>query len=316
MNKTVFYWILLLLFVVTSPHSIAQEELKIVPEEESAAVFLEEYTDEFQEKFFEALKQKGIENYDRAINLFLDCKLLNEQNSTLDHELAKAYFLDKQFIPAQQYATAALIGDPENYWYLDTMVQILNKQSQSLDMVRGTIPLENQALKQNLAAIYVKNKKYNEALTLLKNIHDGDFRNELQLKIDEALTATSPKAVIREREGKEPIQVKQLHNPTDALKRALESLVEKGAFEQLEIKAREAVEEYPLQPYFYYAYGLALNKNNKANQALEVLHTGLEYLFEENELSQMMYKELANAYTALGNVSKANEYLSKLKSGL
>ena len=35
-------------------------------EEESAEFFLEEYTDEFQNLFFEALKHKGIQNYDRA----------------------------------------------------------------------------------------------------------------------------------------------------------------------------------------------------------------------------------------------------------
>lgn len=38
-------------------------------EEESAEISLELYSDEFQEYFFEALKQKGIENYDKAINL-------------------------------------------------------------------------------------------------------------------------------------------------------------------------------------------------------------------------------------------------------
>jgi hypothetical protein len=45
-------------------------------EEESAAVSLEAYTDEFQEHFFEALKQKGIENYDKAINELLVCRQL------------------------------------------------------------------------------------------------------------------------------------------------------------------------------------------------------------------------------------------------
>lgn len=44
---SVFFWVL--------GNSFAQEE-------ESAELFLDEYTDEFQETFFEGLKQKGIQN--------------------------------------------------------------------------------------------------------------------------------------------------------------------------------------------------------------------------------------------------------------
>ena len=106
--------------ICTLQTAYAQEEpSKIVKEEESAEVFLEEYTDEFQDKFFEALKQKGIQNYDRAINLFLDCKRLDANNIVIDHELAKAYYLDKKYISAQQYAIEVLVSEPNNYWYLD-----------------------------------------------------------------------------------------------------------------------------------------------------------------------------------------------------
>ena len=38
-------------------------------EEESAELFLEEYTDEFQNLFFEALKQKGIQNYQLLVKI-------------------------------------------------------------------------------------------------------------------------------------------------------------------------------------------------------------------------------------------------------
>ena len=72
------------LVLIPGPSYAQENEFK---EEESSEVFLEEYTDEFQEKFFEALKQKGIENYDRAVNLLLECKRLDPNNSVLDHEL-------------------------------------------------------------------------------------------------------------------------------------------------------------------------------------------------------------------------------------
>ena len=83
--------------ILVSQLSLAQEQpSKIIQEEESSEVFLEEYTDKFEETFFEALKQKGIENYDRAINLLLECKAMEPFDATIDHELAKAYFSDKE----------------------------------------------------------------------------------------------------------------------------------------------------------------------------------------------------------------------------
>ena len=54
------------LFALPIQGKAQQRDMNI---EDSSEVFLEEYSDTFQENFFEALKQKGIENYDKAINL-------------------------------------------------------------------------------------------------------------------------------------------------------------------------------------------------------------------------------------------------------
>jgi hypothetical protein len=41
----------------------------------------------------------------------------------------------------------------------------------------------------------------------------------------------------------------------------------------------------------------------------------MDYLLDDIDLANKMYKELVDANNALGNSSKANMYLSKLKSG-
>jgi hypothetical protein len=46
-----------------------------------------------------------------------------------------------------------------------------------------------------------------------------------------------------------------------------------------------------------------------------VLEEGLNYLLDDPVLEEGIYKALAAAYTGMGNTSKANMYLSKLKSG-
>lgn len=300
--------------VLTAMSGLAQKEpSKIIQEEEeSAEVFLEEYTDEFQEKFFEALKQKGIENYDRAINLLLECKTLEPFNPTIDHELAKTYFLNKQYIPSQEYAENALTKDPENFWFLEMWYNSVIKQSNSVEVLKSTIPYDNEKLRQNLSLIYFKNKNYTAAKQELKNLKKSVFSSELTRKIEDSLQ--KKKEVVVQNEVKPKSKV-ETTNPTDELKLKFEGYIQNNQFKKLVEEAEEAIENYPLQPYFYYAYGLALNKQNEPNKASEVLLSALDYLFDNNGLTSKIYKELANAYSALGNSSKANEYLSKVKSG-
>jgi len=163
-------------FMLNTCMLVAQDrEINI---EDSAEVFLEEYSDSFQENFFEALKQKGIENYDKAVNLLLECKLIDANNHVVDHELAKVYLVDEQYISAQDYALSALLAEPTNLWYLDTAVQTIQMQGSSLDQENLNIPWENNKLKENLALIYFKQKNYQRALAVLSDVEKSTFTKE------------------------------------------------------------------------------------------------------------------------------------------
>ena len=111
------------------------------------------------------------------------------------------------------------------------------------------------------------------------------------------------------------IEVTKGSNPADALKNSLEQQIRLEQFRILELNAKQAVEEYPLQPFFHYAYGLALFKNNKRQNAISSLETALDYLLDDIALANSIYKVLAEAYTETGNTFKANEYLRKVKPG-
>lgn len=292
----------------------AQETPKTVQEEESSEVFLEEYTDEFQEKFFEGLKQKSIQNYDRAINLFLECKGLDIDNNAVDHELAKTYLLDKKYISAQEYAIEALISEPENYWYLNTLVSILDKQSNTLETIRNTIPYGNTKLKENLAHIYFRKKAYENALQVLENLGNTTFVNNLTQKINDSLTkrdnAKVAKTTVKEVEAGEG------DSPLNTYVNDLEEFLGNKEFKKMQKLAMEAIETYPLQPYFYYAHGASLQRTGKSNEAIEALELGLDLLLDDEKLANKFYQELADAYAQLGNTTKANGYLSKIKPGL
>lgn len=311
-KKATVFWLTISLNAVAFLY--AQESpSNTIEEEESAEVFLEEYTDKFQDLFFEALKQKSIQNYDRAINLFIECKLLQKQDATIDHELAKTYLADKNALAAQKSALEAVAAEPDNYWFLNTLVTVLEELNNPIERIKEQIPFANQKLQQNLALIYYKQEKYADSKKILNGIANKSFKNQLLSKIEDTTKANKRSSTIEEDIVSEKVVSE---NPAEVLKIEFETLIASKEFKKLQIKAADAVERYPLQPYFYYAYGVALNNTGNANKAIEVLQSGLDFLFEPTLLTTSIYKELADAYTKLGNASKANEYLSKLKSGL
>jgi len=299
---------MLLLFLITMASNAQEDKLTI---EESSEVFLEEYTDEFQDKFFEALKQKGIQNYDRSINLLLECKLLQADNNAVNHELAKTYFLDKQYVVAQQYAIEALASEADNYWYLDTLVSILEKQASTIEIVESSIPFSDIKLQENLATIYFKRRKYNEALEILERVPASTFKEQLTLKINDSNTANKSKTEVKSTS----FTATNSEPTTKGLEFNIKNQIKLEQYKIVEIKAKDAVEAYPLQPFFYYAYGLALHKNNKNRQAIEVLESSLDYLFNDIPLANKIYKALSDSYAKANNPVKASLYLTKIKPG-
>lgn len=265
----------------------------------------------FKRIFFEALKQKGIENYDKAINLLLECKQLQPDNIVVDHELAKAYLADGQFIAGQQYAIMAVNAEPSNLWYLNTLVDLVQKQGNTIDGIKSRLSFSDNKLKENLALIYFKQKKYERALKILDPVDASVFSEELEAKIKDSIKkeeSSSEKhefTVVNERTD----------DPTQGYRLQIAGLIRLNSIQQLLTVSGEALESFPSQPYFYYARGYALNKNGKHREAIEILETGTDYLLNDVSLANKIYTQLADAYTALNNSVKANMYLSKVKPG-
>ena len=277
-------------------------------ETESAELTLEAYTDAFQECFFEALKQKGIENYDKAINILLQCRELTADKEVVDHELARAYLANRQYVNAQDYALRTLNSQTENPWILKTLLDVLAGQGRPLESLGEQVPMENPIFRKNLALSYFQRNDYTNAQNILKGLQKDVFTEQLARKISDSIARQQALGDMREAEEKE-------ENPLLALREELEALASSQNYQTLETKAETALESYPTQPWLYYLYGSALHKNGKTEQATGILETGLDFLLDDNELRLKIYNQLVEVYTALGNTSKANMYLSKIKSG-
>jgi len=315
MQKTTFIFFCFLGFLILPMQAHAQEDP--APDidlgvENSAEVFLDAYTDEFQENFFEALKQKGIENYDKAINLLLKCKQLDTSNLVVDHELARVYYETKQYPLAEEYALTAVTSEPENLWYTDTLIAILQKQGKSIETLITALPFGLPEFSENAATIYFKKGNYETALSIIKKAKQNSFTTALTAKINdsiekrEAQTTSTPDAL-------EETELET--NPLDDYKLKIEELMQSENLPLLQELSEEALESYPAQPYFYFAQGYALNRMGKPQEAVETLEAALDYLIDDTSLENKIYQELADAYTALNNAVKANTYLRKIKPG-
>ncbi|WP_291871365.1 hypothetical protein [Maribacter sp.] len=285
--------------------------------EESAAVFLEEYSDEFQEQFFEGLKQKGIENYDKAIKHFLKCKAIDLKNNVVSHELAKVYLLNKEYINAQNYALEALNSEPENLWYLYTLVNAMQIQGGNLGSLTKSLPYANVQLRENLSKIYYTQKNYRGALAVLEEINKSEKLQGLYAKIEEALKKQEAEKTSFSYAASNTVSNTRTKtdNGMQAYKARLKGLISIKAYGIIKQVAKEAIEQYPLQPYFYYTQAHALNQTKRYKEAIAILEVSLDYLVDDIALANKIYKELANGYTGLNQTSRANMYLRKIKPG-
>ena len=286
--------------------------------EESAEVFLDDYSDTFQEHFFEGLKQKGIENYDRAIHALLQCKEIDKENPVVDYELANLYLETNEYYSGTPYAITAVNGDPDNIWYLHTLVLLLQKDGKTLKDVQDQIPYQHPKLKENLATVYYQQNNYDYALELLNDVPINKYVSILRSNIQDAIASREAKS---EKTSFSMVPSSDFTTSTEVssskqLEMNIKSAMAVSNMYSVEKMASEAMEAYPTQPYFYYAYGWVLQKKGKNKEAIEVLEMGLDFMLGGNvKLSNDFYKTLAAAYKAHHNPVKADIYLRKVIPG-
>jgi len=130
--------------------------------------------DKFQELFFEALKQKGVENYDRSVDALLKCIELDDSQSVLYFELGKNYIYLKNFGAAEDALKTAVNKQPDNEWYLDALYGLYVQQNEPDKAIKTLKQLVSYHpnYKEDLVALYISTKKYNDALKLLDEIDE------------------------------------------------------------------------------------------------------------------------------------------------
>jgi predicted Zn-dependent protease len=279
----------------------------------------------FQRHFFEALKQKAINNYGKAIESLEKCAEIDGESKAVEFEMAKNHLLLKNYIPAEIFINKALKRDPNNVYMLQHKVKLLKEQGRLKEAIVGQKQLiEIQPnLSDNLVLLYIQNKNYDLAENLIKKIHEDAL----------STTKTNFYTSFLEKRKKPLKKVKKTNEPNtdNANIETLRKLYkEKGEFGVLkELLSKEAIEEdfdllntdseaalelFPAQPIIYKMNGLSLFRLGKYNESISVLRTGIEFVIDDISMEADFYELLSKNYLSLNNQPEYIKYKQKAEA--
>lgn len=191
MTKYSLYIGFCLVFFIGSTSAVAQE---IEPKMEINIDDLGNVSDEFQENFFEALKQKAITNYEKAIDALQKCIDIDSKPLYLYLELGKNYLELNQYDKAVTNFTKVLEDKPKDRYLLELLYEVYFKQrkyKESVEIIEKLVVFDI-TYNEQLANLYYLEKRYDEALIIVDNLIDelglDPYRAQLRKKITQNIS--------------------------------------------------------------------------------------------------------------------------------
>ncbi|WP_316633312.1 tetratricopeptide repeat protein [uncultured Flavobacterium sp.] len=136
--------------------------------------------DEYQDSFYESLKQKGIENYDKAIVSLEKCIKLKPNDAVAYFELGKNYLALKQYSNAQTSFEKATQLDPKNKWFwlgiYDVSYETKNYPL-AIETIQKIIVFDEE-YKDDLISLYMITNQYDKALLAINEMNDKFGKSE------------------------------------------------------------------------------------------------------------------------------------------
>jgi tetratricopeptide (TPR) repeat protein len=280
---------------------------------------------DFKQSFMEAIQQRAIENYNKALESLNACEKIYPQNVAMLYEKAKNYFSLEKYQEALQYCEKIGSVEPQNIWNQKLKKEIyikLRNYPEALE-IQKTLYQEDPYEAQDLLQIYFlmqdkenglnilrqveRNAIYVENIKFYRNYFDPETKVEIDSQSDSEATL--------------PVQTEVKTNDIQkvdfpAQLETLQQLHKDKNFTALLIQSSDVLDLNPTQPLVYWYKGLSQNALKKYKDAITTLENGLDFVFDDNELLLKLYEELIVANTGMGNTAKANQYkqlVQKLK---
>lgn len=131
--------------------------------------------EQFKNLFHEAMSEKMIGNYDKAIVLFEQCLTLENENGAVYFALSDIYKIQGNAVKAIQTGVAAYQSDNTNKWYALNLAQLyymVGEYKKSADYFDIGLDEEEQnlELKYMYAEVLIASKQYEKAIQVINDI--------------------------------------------------------------------------------------------------------------------------------------------------
>ncbi|MBF6641505.1 tetratricopeptide repeat protein [Flavobacterium sp. J49] len=163
MKRLVIYGLLLGMFSIPN--------IVVAQEEPNNIVVID---DGFQDHFYEALKQKSIENYDKAIQSLERCKEIQPENAVVYFELGKNYLAQKKYKEAYDNFEKVTQMDPQNRWAWVGMYDVCyetHDYNKAIVIVQKLVEFKAE-YKEDLTSLYMNTQQFDKALELINELNE------------------------------------------------------------------------------------------------------------------------------------------------
>jgi len=231
-------------------------------------------TDAFQEHFFEALKQKAIENHEKAIDELVQSLALKPDEPVVYLELGKNYNALGQYSQAAVYLEKGRKAVPQNEEILEELYTTYfegKEFKKALPVVRDLARL-NTDFSEDLVNLYIQTEKYDAALGLLDSLDQVKGSSTYRESLRRQVYARTNNVEAQISDLEENIE-ENPKNEQDYLN-LIFVYSENGQEEEAFATAKELLEINPgsqLVHLALYKFYIADNKAEKAVNSMEIL---------------------------------------------
>jgi tetratricopeptide (TPR) repeat protein len=128
--------------------------------------------DQLEDIFYEAIKQRGIENYDKAIEAIQKCIQKDSKSAAFQYELGKNYLSIKNYADAATAFKKAIELDNKQRWYWNGLYDVYYQTKdyqKSILIVEKLIEFDSN-MKEDLVSLYMNTNQHAKALELLNEM--------------------------------------------------------------------------------------------------------------------------------------------------
>lgn len=157
-----------------------------------------------EDNFYEALKQRGIENYDKAIVAIQKCLEKEPKNPAFLYELGKNQLDLKNYVDAEISFKKAIELDNKQRWYWNGLYDVYYQTKdfqKSIPVVQKLIEFDPN-MREDLVSLYMNTNQKEKALALLKEMqassHLTSTMEFYKLKLEESNEFAKPKKEVLE----------------------------------------------------------------------------------------------------------------------